>query len=313
MKTQGVILLAAMLLVAGVQAEIFGTGGNQFTIDFVDIGYAGNVGETHNFMFGGVRTFGAVGYEYRIGQKEISLDQFAKARAADIRIGDGDESYWNTGGRTVGAGGPASNVSWYEAAKFANWLTTGNAYDGAYQFDGSGVLQAVDRDTAVASYDTVYVLPTVDEWYKAAYLKADGLGYSLYASGLDSVPTHGTTDGWNYYNDGYVIGSPNYVWETGFGAEEQNGTYDMMGNVFEWNESARDGILDDMSETRELRGGSAYDGEGILRSSGLGSGTPSVEDYTIGFRVAAIPEPSSLAMIGLVSGCAVFIRRFFMV
>ena len=36
-------------------------------------------------------------------------------------------------------------------------------------------------------------------------------------------------------------GSPNYTWETGFGAGEQNGTYDMMGNVWEWNESAMDG------------------------------------------------------------------------
>ena len=37
-----------------------------------------------------------------------------------IRISDGNESYWNDGARTVGAAGPASYVSAYEAMKFVN-------------------------------------------------------------------------------------------------------------------------------------------------------------------------------------------------
>ena len=36
---------------------------------------------------------------------------------------------------------------------------------------------------------------------------------------------------------------------------ENNGTYDMGGNVLEWNESAFDGTLDELDESRVLRGG----------------------------------------------------------
>ena len=199
--------------------------------------------------------------------------------------------------------------------KFANYLTTGDAYAGAYQFTAAGsVLRAVDRDAAVLAHGTVYVLPTEDEWYKAAYYKpVDDGSYSLYASGLDTTPTHGTANGWNYYNSGYVIGPPNYTWETGFGGEEQNGTFDMNGNVWEWNESALDGNLDNMAERRVYRGGAWYYIESSLRSSFRGAFYPDEEYKYLGFRVAAIPEPSSIAMIGLVSGFGVFVRRFFLV
>lgn len=124
-KKQGVVLLAAALVAVGSYANVFGTGPNQFTVDFVNIGNAGNAADASGY--------GAVGYDYRIGQKEITLDQFAKARAADSLISNGNEGHWNDGvTRTVGTGGPASYVSAYEAMKFANWLTTGSAVSGAY-------------------------------------------------------------------------------------------------------------------------------------------------------------------------------------
>jgi len=303
----GTTLLAAVLVAAGSYADSFGTGGNAFSVDFVDIGYAGNAADASGY--------GAVGYNYRIGQKEVTLDQFAKARAADSLISDGDEGYWNDGTRTVGTAGPASYVSAYEAMKFANWLTTGSAISGAYQFNAGGTtLLAVDRGAAVTAYGTVYVLPSEDEWYKAAYYKpVDDGSYSLYANGSDSAAslTHGTANGWNYDNSGYVNGSPNYTWETGFGGEEQNGTFDMMGNVWEWNESAYDGTLDNLAERRVFRGGSAINGRLSLRSSDRFSGNPTGGLNSLGFRVAAIPEPSSIALIGLAGGFALFVRRRF--
>lgn len=304
MKKMNAVFLAAVLVASGSYADTFGTGANQFSIDFVNIENAGNAADTSGY--------GAVDYGYRMGQYEVTLDQFAKARAADSRVGSGNEGYWNDGTRTVGTAGPASYVSAYEAMKFANFLTTGDAYTGAYQFDGSGVLQAVDRDAAVSAYGTVYVVPTEDEWYKAAYYKPVNDGsYSLYASGLDTVPTHGTANGWQYYNSGYVNGSPNYTWETGFGAQEQNGTYDMMGNVWEWNESAFDGTLDNMAEYRVIRGGSYGGSEVDLRSSPRYGYYPADESSAIGFRVAAIPEPSSLALMVLVGGGGWIARRKF--
>ncbi len=270
-------------------------------------------------MLADASTYGAVGYNYRIGQKEVTLDQFAKARAADSLISNGNEGYWNTGGRTVGLAGPASYVSAYEAMKFANYLTTGSAISGAYTFNAGGTtLLGIDRDAAVTAYGTVYVLPSEDEWYKAAYYKPVNDGsYSVYANGDGTVavpgtaPTHGTSSGWNYRNEsGYVNGDPNYMWETGDGGSEQNGTFDMMGNVWEWNESAVDGS-DSLTANRVFRGGSAYGNEGGLRSSYRASGSPAGGDYDIGFRVAAIPEPSSIMLMGVAGGCALFIRRRF--
>ena len=300
---RSMIALLVLCGAAGAMADTL----QGINIDFVGIGNAGNAADTTGY--------GAVGYNFRIGTYEVTIAQFSAAVAGDSNVGNGNEGYWNDGTRTVGTDAPASYVSADEAMKFCNYLTTGNAYSGAYQFDAGGTLTAVDRDAAVSSYGTVYVLPTEDEWYKAAYYKPVNDGsYSLYADGSGTVPTHGTTDGWNYSKDGvYVNASPNFTWETGFGGEEQNGTYDMMGNVWEWNESAYDGTLDSMFESRVIRGGACSYDEYILRSSGrYYSYYPTDEIYDIGFRVAAIPEPSSIALIGLFVGGVLVVRRVFM-
>ncbi|MEI6891272.1 MAG: SUMF1/EgtB/PvdO family nonheme iron enzyme [Pontiella sp.] len=279
MKQVAVGMVAAGIAI-GAQADDFGTGTNTFSIDFVDIGGAGNAADV-------LTGYGAVDYTYRIGQKEVTIDQFAKAREGDPRIGNGNEGYWNDGTRTAGLDAPASYVSAYEAMKFVNYLTTGNAIRGAYQFDEAGdTLLAIDRDAAVASYGTVYVLPTEDEWYKAAYYKpVDDGSYSIFAHGKsDVVPTVGTSTGWNYGS-----GFDSVVWETGSGGMEQNGTYDMMGNVREWNESASDGSTTNMAAIRVFRGGSAYISASNLCSSSRNGGRPAFEYIGVGFRVAVIP------------------------
>ena len=303
----GTLMMAAALVAVGAQADSFGSGGNAFTLDFVNIGGAGNAADASGY--------GAVGYNYRIGSHEISLDQFAKAHAASGNtIGSGNEGYWNDGTRTVGTAGPAGFVSWNEAARFANWLSSGDANTGVYSFSG-GLVNGIDRSYRNGS-DLAYVLPSEDEWYKAAYYKpVDNGSYSLYANGSDNVLdlTHGTSSGWNYRNGSgqYVNGSPNYMWETGDGGMEQNGTFDMMGNVWEWNESAADGSTNNMAANRVFRGGSASAYEGSLRSSSRYSNSPSSGNSHLGFRVAAIPEPSSIALMGLAGGVALFVRRRF--
>ncbi len=294
------VMLAAMLAIMAAHADLFGTGSNQFTIDFVAIGHAGKAADSTGY--------GAVGYNYRIGRTEVSIDQFFKARAADGRIGNGNENYWNDGFRTVGVEAPASRMSWFDAAMFCNWLTTGDAYTGVYQFDGGGMMTGLDR-TFRNGGGLAYVLPTEDEWYKAAYFKADGSGYSLYASGLNSVPIHGTADGWNYFNGGYVNEHPNDTWTVGLGAEEQNGTYNMMGNVQEWTESAEDGILNNLSEDRAVRGGEYGAFETELRSTARFAPPPSGQVSNLGFRVAVIPEPSSMLLLTFGAGALLFHRR----
>ena len=230
--------VVGLMLVTGAQAESITHGTTTVNMDFVDIGHAGNAADSTGY--------GAVDYGYRIGKLEVTIEQFMAARAADTRISNGDEDIWNNGSLSVvGVGAPASSLKWYEAAKFCNWLTTGDAFNGAYQFENY-VLMGVDRDAALDAYGAAYVLPTEDEWCKAAYFKPDASGYSVYANGSDNVAdlTRGTSDGWNYANDLFqTVYNPPRVWETGFGAKEQNGTYDMMGNITEMLESPYDGNL----------------------------------------------------------------------
>ena len=129
-----------------------------------------------------------------------------------------------------------------------------------------------------------------DEWYKAAYYKGGGV-YSDYANGTNTAPGAGTAS--NY--DG-AIGS---TWDgTVNGALEQNGTKDMMGNVWEWNEAI---VYQDVNcASRGLRGGSFYIYYGgYLQASDRydyeeTGGAPSNENGAFGFRLSQVPEPSSI-------------------
>ncbi len=242
--------------------------------------------------------YGGVNYNYQIGMYEVTIAELEASGA-----GDGDENYWNDGVRTVGANAPASNVSLLEAMKYCNWLTSGNVGQGAYSVNESGEgSYSINRAAALATYGTIYALPTYNEWHKAAYYTGDSLDpWSLYANGIDITPIWGTTDGWNYYNGSYVNGSPNYTWVVGYGGEEQNGTYDMMGNVSEWIENYADVI----------RGGE-YSADPYDMSSenpGSDSNGSTYEHRTVGFRVVAVPEPSTVFLFGIGGAGAFLLRR----
>ncbi len=280
MKKQ--ILMVFLLLTLGVYADTITHGGTTLNMDFVEIGHVGNTPDTTGH--------GAVGYNYRIGKYEVTHTQFAAVRAADNRIGSGDEGRWDG----VGADAPAAKVSALEAMKFCNWLTTGDAHAGVYQFNVYGTLLiAIDRAAAVETYDMVYVLPTEDEWYKAAYFKPDASGYSLYANGSDDAASVilGTPNGWNY---GFPLDFPFSTWPTGYGAEEQNGTHDMMGNIEEWTESG-------WSDHYYLRGGKIlYDVEDLSSSYfDVRDADDDSSNYgDVGFRVAVVGSMMSFNGLG---------------
>ncbi|MBN2290975.1 MAG: SUMF1/EgtB/PvdO family nonheme iron enzyme [Pirellulales bacterium] len=216
---------------------------------------------------------------------------------------------------------PVNYVSWGDAARFANWLhngkpsgsqNDGTTEDGAYDLssthsyynpDGSindlsglnAALMAVVRES-----DATWVIPTEDEWYKAAYhKKADGItgGYFDYPTTNDSLPSNDLDGGGN--NATYIVGTTDYTigdpyYRTEYGAhtdsESPYGTFDQGGNVFEWNETI---ILGE----RGMRGG-AFDSVGYkLKADYSTHYDPTVEFNNVGFRVAIVPEPGSITLL----------------
>ncbi len=195
-----------------------------------------------------------------------------------------------------------STLRFYEARKYANWLTAeagGTTF--AYSTDGTETL--ADHATLATSGELVYVIPSDDEWYKAAYYDGENSSYSLYSTGSNSTPS---TADFNYGNS-YIADSPHNI---GFSVLEQNGTQDMMGNVFEWTDDLDVGSND--SQIGHIRGGAYFMDEESLSSSKLWFGPAEAFDGFVGFRVAAIPEPGSVALLGLFGGGILFIRRIFM-
>jgi hypothetical protein len=131
MKAKSILTASAAVLcafaVTTAQADTFGITGNDFTIDFVTIGNAGN-GDDAGAGGGNYSSpYGGVGYDYRIGTYEISQDQIDKATASGLAN--------VTAGVWTGLQ-PAANMTWFEAAAFVNWLNTSTGHVAAYQLTG---------------------------------------------------------------------------------------------------------------------------------------------------------------------------------
>ena len=254
-------------------------------IDFVTIGYAGNAGDTRGAGQGNYANpygCGAVSYDYRIGKYEVTNAQW-NAFIAIAGVPTGNDDAYGHSPYFTGDQQPTNSVSWYEAAQFCNYLTSGDKSKGVYQFSGNntnpGNFLGVNRAAAKTTYGTIYFIPTEDEWYKAAYYTGGYCPrYSLYANGTDIQPIA-------CVNTNYMCNSS--PWNVGTGTQEQNGTFDMMGNLWEWTETLAYG------GSRIIRGGS-YAPANYLRSSDrIGPCPPWGEPVDVGFRVAStIPEPA---------------------
>jgi formylglycine-generating enzyme required for sulfatase activity len=278
MKTKSIlvaVLMCVMAVANTASADII----RGISMDFVTIGNAENAAD--------ITGFGAVSSNYRIGKYEVTNAQW-NAFTTAVGAPTGNDGGYGAPAHFTGAQQPTNNVSWYEATQFCNYLTSGNKYLGAYQFDISGNFLSIDRASSISTYGTTYVIPTEDEWYKAAYYKPDGSGYSLYANGTSTAPVAGVNSN---YNSGAIGGAP---WNITNGTPEQNGTFDMMGNVWEWNETISYG------SDRGIRGGEFGSYDYSLRSSlRYDNYAPNYEYNGLGFRIASVPEPATLLLLGL--------------
>jgi formylglycine-generating enzyme len=208
---------------------------------------------------------------------------------------------------------PVNYVSWYDAVRFVNWLQNGqgtaDTESGTYTITGGGQNSgtvAVPNAATRASWDNAHrhwVLPSEDEWYKTSYYQpatkgGDTDNYWLYPTRSNTEPSNvilsSGTNNANYDNGHHTGGSPYFTSEVGDCASSPSyyGTFDQGGNLFEWNENEMPVTL-----MRNALGGAFAYSSIYLTPSYPMYFSPSVEGIELGFRVASVPEPGSLALL----------------
>ena len=290
------VALTAALTGTTLRADTFGSGANQFSLSFQTIGNAGNAADTTGF--------GAVGYNYSIGTYDISQNQLNAATANGLQ---------GVAGGAWSGDQPAANVSWYQAAAFVNWLNTSTGHQAAYNLTYSGGAYTMALwSSGQSGYDAsnpfrnslaLYVLPSENEWYKAAYYNPANSSYNLYPTG-NSVPTavaSGTaTNTAVFYGNGVNPQQPASIYEAG--GLSPYGTMGQAGNVWQWEESAWSGSNTNATDYRGIGGGYFNGAASFFQSSFHDGNWPSDANGNFGFRVAelsAVPEPSTYALLGL--------------
>ena len=310
------------------------------TMDFVQVGNPGNAADPANS--GSVPGIGTVNVTFGIGTYEVTNAQYVEflnsvdqTGANALALYDAQMGSTAWGGILFNAGAangakfsirtgfdnmPVVYLSFFDAARFTNWLHNGqgggSTETGAYTFTG-GTSTPGNASTVTRNTGAKFWLPSESEWYKAAYHQPVGLGgtasnYWVFPMQTDLEPFSdqppGATpdntrvgnffksDGINNgYDDGYVVPFDHVQNNlTAVGAYTQSksfyGTFDLGGNVSEWNDST-DGI-----GGRGVRGG-AWDGSSVnQRASSRSFFDGSGAGNTVGFRVATVPEPSVIGL-----------------
>lgn len=265
----------------------------QITIPTVPVGDVGNIADP-------TTGYGAVAYAYNIGTHEVTNMQYAaflnavgatdtndlynpsmaEAFGGITRSGaPGSYTYSTVGGRERH---PVNFVSFWDAARFANWLHNGQptgtqnndtTENGAYTLTPEGI----DANSITRNGGWRWAITSEDEWYKAAYYHRESQGgdvdnYWLYPTASNTISIAQA----NYLDvigDTVPVGSypPNHY-----------GTFDQGGNVLEWNEAITS------SANRGRRGGSYTAIASSLRADNRSSTFAINELRASGFRVSHV-------------------------
>lgn len=302
----------------------------EITIDTVLVGNPGNMDDTTGY--------GAVTHVYGIGKYEVTNSQYsaflnAVAQTDTYGLYNTNMGVDDRGGitqtgtlgsfiystRTNMADKPVNFVSWFDAARFSNWMMNGQG-NGSTE-TGAYTLSVPDTGVVAMNPGATWYIPSENEWYKAAYYDPGTSGppvgeYWIYPTRSDDVPTIATADAAGQINNpganvvnyslgadwGGQFGNLTTVGSAGPLSASFYGTYDQGGNVFEWNATGN-----------SLRGGDWQDTENSLESDFFNDAfNPLDEADYLGFRIATIPEPSSLLLMAMGGASAlVWWRRKF--
>jgi len=305
-----------------------GNASASITIATVPVGNPGNAPELSNGY-----DFGEVDYDYNIGKYDVTLGQYAaflNGVAASDTYGlynsEMGSAFPTSGITQSGVSGnyrytafgnanyPVTFVSFWDAARFANWLNNGQptGTEDATTDNGSYTLTptAIAHDTVTRNASATWALTSENEWFKAAYYNPATASYYEYATQSNTAPSNvlsatGTNNA-NYDDAEAGFTDPtNDLTPVGAFASSPSayGTYDQSGDVEDWNESVYEGSY------RGLRGGSWGGPASETSSDALSYDRPTnVSSGYEGFRVSQVPEPASIG-IAAVGMMGLLVRR----
>ena len=295
------------------------------TIETVRVRRAGNKPDTTGY--------GRVDNNYAIGKYEITISQYTSFLNA-VAASDPYRLYnpslmtnpINGGITRSGSDGsyvyspitgtdqlPITGVSWFDAARFVNWLDNGQpsgasseqtTEDGTYSLNGAINGLSTSRNSINPNTNTSpqFAIPTENEWYKAAFYKPNrkrgSNKYYRYATQSNQAPGNKVGSDFNQVN--YILDSngfysitqqpfvdttQNYLSPVGSytGSEGPFGTFDQNGGVWE--------VLDNGGVNRRdvpLRGGAWTSLASLLQSGYSIAAATESEAVNAGFRIVQL-------------------------
>ncbi len=312
-----------------VVVALLATMSQAVNIDYVPVGNPGNVADDEVMTADSTTGYGSVADPYLIGTYEVTNGQYIEFLNGVATVDDPNGLYNTkmagtyggidrTGSGTAGSpwvysakgadanclDRPVNFVSFYDTLRFSNWLHNGQLSDPNTTEDGAYDMSL--GSSVVRKPGARVFLPSEDEWYKAAYYDGDSSVYYDYPTGTDTEPSNvlsnpasdpgNNANFYDYYgtgNNGLTIGSPYYTTEVGDfeNSASPYGTFDQGGNIMEWNETL-------IGPSRGVRGSYWNNYSHSLAASYRDDrSTPTNEDDNIGFRVASVPEPSTIILL----------------
>jgi formylglycine-generating enzyme len=275
--------------------------------------------------------YGSVAYAYSIGKFEVTNAQYAEflnAKASSdplqlwsILMGqeysrwggiarhgfDGSYTYSAIPGRE---NLPVDALTFYNALRFVNWLNngqgTGDTETGSYTLLGGTAIPS-NATALTRSAAARFVVPTENEWYKAAYYNnALPPAYFDYPANSDPQPVcapptaaPNTANCGDFVDDLTPVGA--YT-----NSASPSGTFDQGGNVNEWNETPFvDGTY------HGLRGGAFIDAPAFMSAASRNYYHDQFDNVNVGVRLAylaPLPEPGTSAQltVGALGAFALF-------
>lgn len=285
--------------------------------------------------------YGRVDYAYDIGKYDVTAGQYCEFLNAVAATGDPQNLYNPNMTSSLGGCGimrtynnptglfvyatfknanfPVNFVSFWDACRFTNWLQNnqptgpegpGTTETGAYDLT---VPDRIVNNTVTRSEDAIWVIPSEDEWYKAAYYDPDRGGeggYWQFPTRSNNSPHNNLANaakvpnGANYYISNFADPRNRLTAVGAFSASPgPYGTFDQGGDVSQWNDTAIGGRY------RGIRGGDYEMGADFLRADCRMFSDPATsESFFLGFRVAQLPEPISASLLGL-GAAGMLLRR----